>query len=120
MKKSHIFTSIVAVVILFAMATQTSFARKPSADKPAYMEQLNKVVKESVKYPDFKLNKAERGDIFVTFTLTDDGKIKVEKVEAPSPRVEEYIKAQLSDVPCKDIIHPYNQAYKVKFRFENI
>ena len=110
-----------ALIFLGAMESHQSFARNPSyfANNPDYMKQLNTIIKESVKYPDFTLNKEERGDISVIFTLTDDGKIKVEKIIAPTKRVEDYVKKQLTDVSAKDVIHPYNQKYKVKFRFEN-
>jgi hypothetical protein len=65
------------------------------------------------------LNKVELGDISVTFSLTDEGKIKVEKVIAPSKRLEDYVKEQLSNVFAKDVLHSYNQQFSVKFRFEN-
>ena len=107
------------LIVLGTLGTQTSFAAKEgsAAAKPEYVKKLNKIVKESIKYPDFTLNKEEFGDITVTFTLTDEGKITVEKITAPSKRIEEYVKEQLSNVNANGIGHPYGMKYAVKFHF---
>jgi hypothetical protein len=119
MKKITLSALFCAILLSGVLVSGTSFARKPSVEQPSYMTQLNKVIKESVKYPQFTLAKDERTDIYITFSLTDEGKVKVEKISGTSQRIEEYIREQLSAVVAKDIIHPYNQMYKVKFRFEN-
>lgn len=122
MKKTIIYTFISVFILSCTLAFQLSYARKPASalSKPAYIEQLNIIVKDAVKYPGFDLKKEERGDITVTFTLSDDGKIQVEKVTAATERIEKYVKEQLTDVSAKDVLHPYGQKYKVKFSFKNV
>jgi hypothetical protein len=119
MKKITLPLFFVALIGIGTLLSHTSFAIKPEPTKSSNTQQLNKIIKESVKYPDFKMTKEEKGDITITFSLTDDGKVKVEKIIAGSQRLEDYVKKQLSDVIAKDVIHSYNQLYKVKFRFEN-
>ncbi len=120
MKKIKIFIVLCALLITGAMAPQISYARKPSPEKTTDMKQLNKILRNSVQYPDFTLNDQEAGgEIYVIFMLTYDGKIKILKLTAPSQRLEEYVKEKLSDVTANDLINPDGQRYKVKIRFNN-
>jgi hypothetical protein len=121
MKKITIYTFLMTLILINVLGTQTLFAKdsSTSAFKSREKQKLSTIIVEAVKYPDFVLNKVELGDISVTFSLTDEGKIKVEKVIAPSKRLEDYVKEQLSNVFAKDVLHSYNQQFSVKFRFEN-
>ena len=121
MKKITIYISLMTLIILNVLGTQTLVARdhSTSAFKSNEKQKLSAIIEEAVKYPDFTLSKENRGEITVTFSLTDEGKIKVENVIASSKRIEEYVKEQLTDVIAKDVLHFYNQQFCVKFRFEN-
>ena len=121
MKKITLYLFLMSLIFINVLGTQPLFARDHStpAFKSNEMRKLNTIIVEAVKYPDFTLSKEEFGNISVTFSLTDKGKIRVEKVIAPSKRLEDYVKEQLSDVNAKDVLHSYNQKYCVKFHFEN-
>lgn len=121
MKKITISLFLMTLVFVSVLGNQTLIAKNHSfsTSKSNDMQKLNAVVTQAVKYPNFTLTKEERGDIAVTFSLTDEGKIKVVDVIAPSKRIEDYVKEHLSDVSAKDVLHFYNQQYSVKFRFEN-
>ena len=121
MKKSTIYLTLMTLFMINVQGMQSLFAKdhSTSASKSNEKEKLNTVIVKAVKYPDFTLSKEEFGEISVTFTLTDEGKIKVENVIAPSKRLEDYVKEQLSNVIAKDMLHFYNQQFCVKFRFEN-
>ena len=120
MKKITICLPLLTLMFISVLGTQTIFARdhSTSAFKSNEKEKLTAIVTDAVKYPNFTLSKEERGEITVTFSLTDEGKIKVEQVVAPSKRIEDYVKEQLSDVNAKDVLHFYNQQFSVKFRFD--
>lgn len=109
------------LIIINVLGTQTLVAKdhSTSAFKFNEKQKLNAIIVEAVKYPNFTLSKEDRGEITVTFTLTDKGMIKVDKVIASSRRIEDYVKEQLTDVIAKDVLHFYNQQFCVKFRFEN-
>ena len=121
MKKITICLPLLTLMFISVLGTQTIFARdhSTSAFKSNEKEKLTAIVTDAVKYPNFTLSKEERGEITVTFSLTDEGKIKVEQVVAPSKRLEDYVKEQISDVNAKDVLHFYNQQFSVKFRLEN-
>jgi flagellar basal body-associated protein FliL len=118
MKKIKIPILFLALLFIGALAPQTLFALKPAAQKSSDIKQLNKLMKKLVKYPDFTLNdKEDGGEIYITFMLANDGQINVEKVTAPSKRLEEYVTKELSVVTANDLIHSNNQRYKVQFHF---
>ena len=121
MKKTTIYLSLLTLMFISVLGMQSLFAKdhSTSAFKSNEKQKLNAIIVEAVKYPDFTLSKEDRGEITVTFSLTDEGMIKVEQVIAPSKRLEDYVKEQLSNVSAKDVLHFYNQQYSVKFRFEN-
>ena len=113
--------SLLTLMFINVLGTQTLFARDHTISSFNSNEKgkLNTIVKDAVKYPNFTLSKEERGEVSVTFSLTDEGKIKVEQVIAGSKRIEDYVKEQLSNVSAKDVLHFYNQQFSVKFRFES-
>jgi len=121
MKKTTIYLSLLTLLFISIMGMQNLFAKDHSTSvfQSKEKQKLNTIIVEAVKYPDFTLSKDERGAITVTFSLTDDGKIKVERVTASTKRLEDYVKEQLSDVSAKDVLHSYNQQFSVIFRFEN-
>jgi len=119
MKKIKISSIFIALLFFGILTSQTSFARKPAPMKSPDVTQLSKLVTKLVEYPDFSLtSKEEDGETYVTFKLADDGKLKIEKVTAPSQRLEDYIKEKLTNVTAENVIHPSDQLYRVKIRFE--
>jgi hypothetical protein len=58
------------------------------------------------------------GVVVVLFTVTDDGKIDIKKLESTNDEAENFVKNKITNIPCKDFIYPNNQLYKVKFRFD--
>jgi len=118
MKTLKISILFLAFLFIGVFSTQSTYARKPVPQQALDMTQLNKLIKKSIKYPDFTLNdKEDGGEINVIFTLANDGKIKIEKVNAPTQRMEEYVTKELSDLSANYVIHSDNQKYSIKFRF---
>jgi hypothetical protein len=101
------------------LATHEAFSKNPPGVQPNYMKELNTIVRKTVKSPDFTLTKEEHETVSVTFSLTDEGKIKVEGVDAPTERLQNHVKNQLEGVLCEDVIHEYGIKYKVTIRFRN-
>ena len=120
MKKLNISLILTALLITGAMANQALFARDTANKRPNDMKQLHRILNNAVTPPVFVLNDKEDGQkVNVTFMLNDDGKVLVEKVVAPSTRLEEYVKLKLSDLTVKNLIYQHNQEYQIKIRFQN-
>ena len=59
-----------------------------------------------------------KGEVEVLFTVMDDGKIDIKKIKSTNEDATKYVKEKVSDLTCSEFTHPYNQYYKVKFRFQ--
>ena len=117
MKPKYFVLFILALFLAGAIGMQTSFAKKPAPMAVPSVKPVVTQVKESIKYPDFKLAKEDHQPIQVEFLLTDEGDIQIEKLSAPTEKMEQYVREQLSKVNLKSVIHPYNQLYKMTLRF---
>ena len=113
---NHIARTFI-LAIFGTMIVVSGFAKKPAPMSVPSVKPVETQVKEAVKYPDFKMDKEDHGSVVVTFLLTDDGAIQIEKITAPSEKMENYVREQLSNITLKDVIHPYNQLYKVSLKF---
>ena len=81
---------------------------------------LHKVLKSLLVAPDFILtDKEDNVEFYVTFLLSSDGKITIKDINAPSKRLEDYIKDKLSAFVVDDPANIHTQTYKVKICFVN-
>ncbi len=117
MKPNKHYIRISALVAFGVIVSVLAFGKKPAPMSVPSVTPVVQQVKEQVKYPDFKLNKEDRGEVHVTFMLTDEGGVQIESITAPSEKIEQYVKDELSKVIMKDVIHPYNQLYKMTLKF---
>lgn len=112
-------TKIIAVSAL-SFFFMMIFAFSVNAGKPALTpaEHVQKMIKESIKYPEHAVKECCQGSVEVTFTLDENGKILVEDSFSTNPEIEKYVKEQLSEICCKGITSPYNQHYKITISFK--
>ncbi len=106
-----------AVLVACAAPLQSSYGRKPAPMTVPSVKSVVAQVKESVKYPEFRITREDNGPIEVKFLITEEGTVQVVSLKAPTEKMEQYVRDQLSEVILKDIIHPYNQLYKMTLRF---
>jgi hypothetical protein len=115
MKTIANFSRFILITLLFAIISATAIqAASPAAVSAKNIRQ--KFV-EAVMNPDDNYNVPTSGEVEVVFTVTDEGTIDIKKLEGTNKEVSDFVKDRISNVPCKDFVHPYNQYYKVKFRF---
>lgn len=110
MKTMNVIKMFITLIIIGVIAMSSGYAAKPAA------QTLHQKMVEAVNYPDFLL-KSGTGEVEIIFTLTADGKINIEKIIASNKDLAKYVKEKVTNVCCADVISPYNQHYKVKFRF---
>lgn len=81
---------------------------------------FHKILKSLLVAPDFTLNdKEDNVEFYVTFMLSSDGKITIKDINAPSKRLEDYVKSKLSAFVVDDPANIHTQTYKVKICFVN-
>ena len=110
----RIFSFVTMFVLLSAISTN---AAKPALT-PA--DHIQKIIKESIIYPEQALKNCCSGSVDVYFTVNEDGKINIERMYGDTEEMEQAVKEQLSTICCKGIKTPYNEHYKVTISFKLI
>lgn len=116
MKKS-ILIPFISILLLGTFATGFG---KSLAEKSAVSSSLKiqKIITESIKYPDFGYKKGLHGDVVIKFTVSPDGTIEFKKISSTSEELKDYVKSELTRIKIKDVIHPLNQQYQVTLKFD--
>jgi hypothetical protein len=107
--------SIVSMLVIFAAIS--AYAGKPALT-PA--QHIQKVIKESITYPEQAVKECCTGSVDVYFTVSDDGKIQIDRLAGDTEGLEKMVKEQLSTICCKGIKTPYNEHYKITISFKLI
>jgi hypothetical protein len=120
MKTNHFLrTGIITLILGFAMILPAMADNDLLLESPAAVSAKNVRQKfvEAVMNTDEVYSVPTSGYAEVTFRITDDGSIDIRKLKASSTEVGEFVKQRISEVKADEFVHPYNQYYKIKFRF---
>ena len=114
MKTINVTRIFVIALFVGLLSTFSSYASSPAAVSAKNIRQ--KFI-QAVMNPEDKSEVPTSGEVEVLFTLTDEGTVEIKKLKSSNEEVATYVKEKITAVPCKDFTHPYNQYYKIKFRF---
>jgi len=118
MKTVKAISALLFTMMFVLLTGFSSYAIKPTAMAPA--ESIQKMIKESLKYPEEAIKTGTTGTVDVTFKINDEGQIVIRKITADSKVIADAVEDQLADICCKGIRTPYNQYYKVTITFKLI
>jgi hypothetical protein len=114
MKTKNVTRILFILLLAVFISAISSYAASPAAISAKNIRQ--KLV-EAVMNPEDMATVPSTGEAEVLFKLNDEGTIDIRKIDATNEDVASFVKSTMANVPCKDFVHPYNQYYKVKFRF---
>jgi hypothetical protein len=120
MKTHHFLRTFLLTLILgFAMILPAMANKDMLLESPAAVSAKNVRQKfvEAVMNPDEVYSVPTSGTAEVTFKINDDGSIDIRKLKASNTEVGEFVKQRIQTVKAEDFVHPYNQYYKINFRF---
>jgi hypothetical protein len=109
-----IIISLIITMIFFGTVTAGNGKMTSSKSLDSSAKAIHKVILKSLVYPDYGYNSNMTGDVVITFTVTEDGKIDVKKISSESEGITKWIKDQLSKITIKNVYHPINQEYRIK------
>ncbi|MCX6246972.1 MAG: hypothetical protein NTW10_04495 [Bacteroidetes bacterium] len=114
MKTTIVTRTILIALLVGFISVISAYAASPAAISAKNIRQ--KLV-EAVMNPEDMTTLPSTGEAEVLFKLNDEGTIDIRKIDATNEDIASFVKTTMANVPCKDFVHPYNQYYKVKFRF---
>ncbi len=105
----------VAVVILM-MTGIASFAK--GDNKSVKKNELNGILTKEVKYPLFAKERALEGDVYVLFTVNNEGKIEIDAMNYMDVELGDYVKECLNKIVINknDIVPGKPKAIKFEFK----
>ncbi len=116
MKTVKITRIILMVLLVGFISTLSTFAASPAAAASA--RNIRQKFVEAVQNPDDLINAPTTGQVEVLFTVNDDGTLNIKKLESDNDEAANYVKEKITSLNYSDSGNPYNQYYKVKFRFQ--
>lgn len=117
MKTTKFFALSALVAMFLLVSSLSAFAGKPEMT-PA--QHIQKMIKESIKYPEQAVKSCCQGSVDVIFKVDEDGKINIVRTFSTDEDVVKMVKDQLAGICCKGIKTPYNEHYKVTITFKLI
>jgi len=115
MKTINLVRVLIVAIMVGVLSSISSFAASPAAISAKNLRQ--KFV-NAVMNPEDQSTLPKTGEVEVLFKLTDEGSVEIKKMKASNDDLAAYVKEKITNVPCKDFVHPYNQYYKIKFKFQ--
>jgi hypothetical protein len=115
MKTIKVVRILVITLIIGFISTFATYASSPAAVAAKDIRQ--KIVKEVWSNNDEE-NFPSEGTVVVLFTVNDEGKIDIKKLESNNTEAEDFVTKKISGISCKDNVYPYHQFYRVKFQFD--
>jgi len=115
MKTMKFFPAILFFLMFVCIPGVSSFA-SDSADGTA--DSLQRIIKESLKYPDEAIKHCCTGKVDVVFTVNEDGQLNIEEIYSDNSDIAKCVKKQLSTICCKGIKTPFNKHYAVSIAFK--
>ena len=115
MKTINVTRIIVITLLVGFISTFSAYAESPAAISAKNIRQ--KFIQALQNQEDLTTIPTS-GEVEVLFTVGDDGTIDIKKLKATNDEIANYVKEKIINVPCQDFVYPYNQYYKVKFRFQ--
>jgi hypothetical protein len=115
MKTINVTRVFLLTLLVGIISTFSTYAASPAA---VSAKNIRDKFVEAVMNPDDQSTVPTSGEVEVLFTLNDEGTVDIKKIKGTNDEVTNYVKDKITNVPCKDFVHPYNQYYKIKFRFQ--
>lgn len=81
-------------------------------------DSLQRIIKESLKYPDEAIRNCYTGKVDVVFTVNEEGQLNIKEIYSDNSDMAKCVKKQLSTICCKGIKTPYNKHYAVSIAFK--
>jgi hypothetical protein len=106
--------TIIAAIISFG----TSYAASPAAITAKNIRE--KFVQAVIQPENLNTLPTSPGEVEILFKVSDEGILDIRKLTFTNEDVANYVKDKITSIPLKDYVMPYNQYYRVKFKFSEI
>ena len=115
MKIRKVIRIIILALVIGSISIFSTYASGPAAVTAKNIRE--KIVNQVYNKDDME-NLPPEGIVVVLFTVSDDGKIVIKKMESTNNEAEDFVTKKITSISAKDNVYPYHQLYRVKFQFD--
>ncbi len=115
MKTRKVIRIIILTLVIGSLSILSTYASGPAAVTAKNIRE--KIVNQIFNKDDME-NLPSEGIVVVLFTVSDDGKIEIKKVESTNDEAGNFVTKKISSISAEDNVYPYHQVYRVKFQFD--
>lgn len=115
MKAINLTKMLILIAGMLFITTASTFAGK-TAKAPE--RDIRSVIQETIKFPDLSHRDCCTGTVKVLFTVSEEGKINIKKIDSENTKIINQVKEQLSKISCSDLKCPTYQRYSIQITFK--
>jgi outer membrane biosynthesis protein TonB len=109
-------TIIISLISLMIISATGSFANSnTNIDSPSKIEKL---LKKTITFPEFAKKEKMEGVVLVSFTINNDGTLKVNLTNESSETLKKYVIEKLKSIKLLPGNREEGKTYNVKFEFK--
>ena len=114
MKAKRIVKRIIGILLVVFIASAINAANSP---EKSCAEKMHKKLSEQIKYPGYAVKRALQGQVTMIFTVSEKGFLQIKNVTTDEPELAEFVKKELANMHCEEMIKVSGQDFKVRFHF---
>lgn len=116
MKTAKLFTATLALTLVALLAL-------PSLSMASGGNQLNdaklaKGLKKIMKFPSFAKSKKYKAMVYVSFTVTEEGKVNIVSMDASDEQIKTYVEEKLNELDLEHLSGTTENPLVYKFTFD--
>ena len=78
---------------------------------------VKNTVKQAIEYPEFAIEEDLEGTVWVEFTISEKGKINIEKLNSVCAPLREYVAEKLQGIDASGFVEKSQESYRMYFDF---
>jgi hypothetical protein len=104
-------TKVISILAILVLTITAGYAKSPQSE-------LKQAVSNSITFPSVAIDKQIEGIVFVEFTVTEDGKIKVLNCNSTEGELQTYVFQRLSEITVVPQIETVGKSFLIRIDFE--
>lgn len=114
-------TRIATIMLLLGLfVASTAFAMEPVPANNHVKNEIKQLVKKSMHYPQFAIDKKTECSVFVSITVNENGTLKVDCANCECPNLKNFVIKTIEKINAEDLADYAGQNMLLKIKFDLI
>lgn len=109
---------LVLTVLVVLIGVNVSFAKDNKKSIETKESRVKEMVSHKIKYPAFASEQKIEGEVYVSFTVKNDGKVNIIRTNSANEELGNYVVEKLQSISFKQTDIEEGKTFNMKFVFE--